>query len=83
MADENLSQLREGESALVSLLTHQDGIRRRLQDLGLVEGTRVHCIHKSPFGDPTAYGVRGAVIALRSEDASGVLVDRSQNGERG
>ena len=51
-------------------------MRRRLQDMGLVEGTEVECVLKSPSGDPTAYGVRGALIALRAEDARQVLVTK-------
>lgn len=49
--------------------------RRRLQDLGLVPGTYVESLRKSPLGDPIAYQIRGAVIALRSEEASKVLVE--------
>jgi len=74
MKANNLTSLREGESARVASLLNTGRIKRRLQDLGLVEGTRVQCIQKSPFGDPVAYGIRGAVIALRTEDAQGVLV---------
>ena len=70
----SLSSLREGESAQVTLLLHTGSIKRRLQDLGLVEGTQVQCVQKSPFGDPVAYAIRGAVIALRTEDAQEVLV---------
>ncbi|MFY9541538.1 MAG: FeoA family protein, partial [Dethiobacteria bacterium] len=29
---------------------------------------------KSPAGDPTAYLIRGAVIALRAQDASQILI---------
>jgi ferrous iron transport protein A len=43
--------------------------RRRMLDLGLVEGTVVQALQKSPSGDPVAYSIRGAVIALREEDA--------------
>ncbi len=75
MQTKNLTHLREGEDAEVICLTNQGSIKRRLQDLGLVEGTHVACIHKSPYGDPIAYGIRGAVIALRTEDASCVLVN--------
>lgn len=74
MAIKNLTDLQEGESARVTSLLNRGIIKRRLQDLGLVEGTRVQCIQKSPFGDPVAYGIRGAVIALRTEDAMRVLV---------
>lgn len=49
-------------------------MRRRLQDIGLIEGTKVKCLQKSPAGDPVAYLIRGAVIALRSEDSSNILI---------
>jgi ferrous iron transport protein A len=44
-------------------------------DLGLIQGTRVEALQKSPSGDPIAYEIRGAVIALRSEEASQILVE--------
>ncbi len=44
-------------------------LRRRILDLGLVPGTPVQCIRKSPAGNPVAYLIRGTLIALRSDDA--------------
>ncbi len=67
--------MREGASATVRRLLNEGAIRRRLQDIGLIEGTPVLCLQKSPSGDPTAYLIRGAVIALREEDSSKVIVD--------
>lgn len=64
-----LCDLQEGEYAEIECLHNTGSIKRRLQDLGIVEGTRVQCVHISPFGSPIAYGVRGTVIALRTEDA--------------
>ncbi|NLY42559.1 MAG: ferrous iron transport protein A [Clostridiaceae bacterium] len=53
-----------------------DGIsRRRLLDLGLIYDTTVESLRKSPVGDPIAYEIRGAVFALRSEEASKILVE--------
>jgi DtxR family Mn-dependent transcriptional regulator len=43
--------------------------RRRLLDLGFVPGTEVLAEMKSPGGDPTAYRVRGTLIALRKDQA--------------
>lgn len=43
-------------------------------DLGLVNGTNVESLHKSPSGDPVAYYIRGSVIALRNEDAGKIFV---------
>ncbi len=69
-----LTSLQRGQIARVNALTLQGSMRRRLQDIGLIEGTQVECVQKSPAGDPVAYLIRGAVIALRAEDSSGVLV---------
>ena len=34
------------------------------------------CVLKSPAGDPCAYLIRGALIALRRADADGVALER-------
>lgn len=69
-----LNKVNEGEIVEVSKLLSNGSMRRRLQDIGLVKGTKVTCIQRSPFGDPTAYLIRGAVIAIRAEDSSNILV---------
>lgn len=70
-----LSCMAEGQTARVGELLATGSMRRRLLDIGLVEGTDVSCLQKSPAGDPVAYLIRGAVIAIRSEDSSQILVD--------
>jgi DtxR family Mn-dependent transcriptional regulator len=49
--------------------------RRRLLDLGFVPGTVVEVDMVSPAGDPTAFRVRGTVVALRREQASQIRVE--------
>ncbi len=51
-------------------------LRRRLLDLGFTRGARVKPVLKSAFGggDPTAYWVRGSLIALRREQAREILI---------
>ena len=70
-----LSHLGEGETGIVSNILSTGSIRRRLQDIGLIEGTNVKCMQKSPSGDPVAYNIRGAVIALRTEDSGNILIE--------
>ena len=70
-----LCDISPGEKALVSGMYSQGGMRRRLRDIGLVEGAQVECLMKSPLGDPVAYLIKGAVIALRREDAASVTVE--------
>ncbi len=69
--EEFLSGLRPGECAKVLGLAPacRGAERRRLLDLGFVAGTAVEVEMVSPAGDPTAYRVRGTVIALRREQA--------------
>ena len=69
-----LSALSPGESGTVVYVDLSPSLSRRLLDIGLIEGTRVSCLLKSPAGDPKAYLIRGAVIALRREDTSFVFV---------
>ncbi len=51
-----------------------NAMRRRLNDIGLIPGTRVECLGRSPGGDPSAYLIRGAVIALRRSDSQNILI---------
>lgn len=49
--------------------------RRRLLDLGVVRGTVIEPAFRSAGGDPTAFRIRGALIALRKEQADWVRVE--------
>lgn len=49
--------------------------RRRLLDLGVVRGTVIESAFASAGGDPVAYRIRGALIALRREQAEWVRVE--------
>jgi len=69
-----LSQLCEREAATVDHLNLSGPIRRRLHDLGLIEGTKVRCLYKSAWQDPVAYSIRSTVIALRNADTHSIFV---------
>lgn len=64
-----LDKLPLNQVAKVINLNCEGNIRRRLLDLGIVSGTKIKAILKSPSGDPTAFEIRGSVLALRQEDA--------------
>jgi DtxR family Mn-dependent transcriptional regulator len=71
-----LSTLKVGEQAQVVAIsrTTRGPERRRLMDLGLLPGTVIEAGLRSPGGDPTAYVVRGALIALRREQADQISI---------
>lgn len=70
----NLFEIEPGQSGVVTEIRTEGAMRRRFIDLGLTEGTRVVCVGRSPGGDPAAFLIRDAVIAIRSEDCAGILV---------
>ena len=72
-----LSDLRDGECARVLSVKSGMELGRRLLDLGIVEGTRVKRLFSAPSGDPAAYQIRGAVIALRASDAAAIAVKKT------
>ncbi len=74
----SLWQLAPGHRAWVGELSTQGELRRQLRDLGFVPGAQVECLGKSPLGDPAAYRVRGAVVALRRRDAPRIALGRGE-----
>lgn len=71
-----LHSMSPGESAVIEHLGSSGALRRRLLDMGLVEGTRVECLGVSPGGDPKAFLIRGAVLALRDIDCREIAIKK-------
>ncbi|NWF89778.1 MAG: metal-dependent transcriptional regulator [Ignavibacteriaceae bacterium] len=79
-----LSSLKVGEKGTVlgiaKALRGQQ--RRRLMDLGIVPGTEIEAQLESLNRDPVAYKVRGAVIAIRKQQADRIYLE-SKESEKG
>ena len=69
-----LNRLPIGKKANVSQLLSAGMTRRRMLDLGLVDGTEIEPLYRSPSGNPIAYLIRGAVIALRTDVSDDIIV---------
>ena len=70
-----LDQLRPGQAATVTALNVTGPNRRRMMDLGILPGTNIEVEFRSPLGDPVAYRVRGAVVALRNKQARDIEIE--------
>lgn len=70
-----LNELNLNDTGFIKELKCSDGVKRRLLDLGLIEGTKITPIFVSPSGDPTAFEVRGSVIAIRIEDTKLIFLE--------
>lgn len=71
----SMNKINVNEKATVRKIETCVGIRRRLMDMGLTENTEIECVGRSPLGDPCAYLICGAVIAVRAGDCADILVE--------
>ena len=69
-----LACLEKGGAATVAEVRDAGPLGRRFLDLGLIPGAAVECVGRAPLGDPAAYLIAGAVIAIRRRDAECVLL---------
>ncbi len=71
-----LSSLKPGETAEVLAISpaSRGAERRRFLDLGILPGSKIMAEFNSPSGDPVAYKIRGATIALRENQAQHIRI---------
>ena len=71
---DSLRNAQLGSIVTVKELSSTGMLRERMLALGLTKGAKVEVIRKGPSGDPTVYKIRGAMIALREEEASFIYI---------
>ena len=64
-----LSDLEQGNSAVIASIPSGDTSMTRLRELGLLPGTTIKIIRRAPLGDPIEISVRGSLISLRANEA--------------
>jgi ferrous iron transport protein A len=64
--------LKKGEKCRITEVCADGALKRRFYDIGLTEDVVVQFALCAPFGDPLAYVIRGAVIAIRRDDGKKV-----------
>ena len=70
----SLSEMPLNDMGRVFCVRSEGAQLRRLKDLGFTPGASVQKLMTAAADDPSAYKICGCVIALRSADASGILV---------
>ncbi len=74
MKEKTLNELKIEEIGVVYRIMGEETIKRRLLDLGLIEGTNIKPVLVSPSGDPRAFEFRGSLIAIREEDTKNIKI---------
>ncbi len=74
MTEKTLLKLQKGESGIVTDVLAEPSMRRRFYDIGCIKGAEIRLLGVSPGGDPRAYAVCGAIIAIRAADAAHIRI---------
>ncbi|MDO3408757.1 FeoA family protein [Saccharibacillus sp. CPCC 101409] len=73
-----LADIRPGGAAVVTALHRIDPLlRRRLNDLGVAEGSRLTVRRFGPFGGPLTFECAGQLVGIRRFEASRLEVART------
>ena len=71
----SLNNIKLNNCVKINSLNCSENIKRRLLDLGLCKNTKIIPLFRAFSGDPTAYLVRGSVIAIRESDSKDIFVN--------
>lgn len=69
-----LSELRNGESAVIIKVSGHGGFRKRIMEMGFVRGQKVVSIIDAPMNDPIKYTIMGYDVSLRRSEAEMIEV---------
>lgn len=69
-----LNNIKNNGYYTIDKINASEKIKRRLYDIGLVNGTKIKLLFKSPSNKIKAYLIRDSIIAIRDKDASKIEV---------
>lgn len=70
-----MSELKLGETGIVSGIIAEGAVKRRFLDMGITKGVAVTMERIAPFGDPIAIRLRGYSLSLRREEARKICLE--------
>jgi Fe2+ transport system protein FeoA len=74
----NLSEVKEGQTAIVVRVGGDGPFRRRLLEMGFLQGTQVYVEKYAPLKDPLELILKGYHVSLRVDEAAWVQVENIQ-----
>ena len=77
-----LSELKNGETAVIVRLSGHGGFRKRIMEMGFVRGKKVTSVLDSPMHDPVKYNVMGYEVLLRRNEAAMIEVLPEEEAKR-
>ena len=75
MTNKLLSEFSVGERGVVTSVSGEGKMRRRLFDMGVTPGAEIFLRKKAPLGDPLEVTIRGYELTLRKTEAACVVME--------
>lgn len=70
-----LKEMKPGDKAVITKITGEGAIRRRLMDMGVTRGAEVLVRKVAPLGDPIEVNLRGYELTFRKNEAENIIVE--------
>ena len=74
-----LSDMKEGETAIIIRIGGNGALRRRILEMGLLKNSEVYVEKYAPLKDPIELIVKGYHVTLRVKEASQILVEKTES----
>ena len=78
----NLSEVQTGQKAVIVKVNGHGGFRKRLIEMGFIQGKKVKVILNAPLRDPVEYEILGYKVSLRREEAEKIDVISEEEARR-
>ena len=78
MTNKLLSEFSVGERGVVTSVSGEGKMRRRLFDMGVTPGAEIFLRKKAPLGDPLEVTIRGYELTLRKTEAACVVMEAAK-----
>ena len=78
-----LSSLQTGEVGIIVKVSGHGGFRKRIIEMGFIEGKQVEVLLNAPLRDPVKYKIMGYEVSLRHSEADQIEVVRLDEVQKG
>ncbi|MCX7709312.1 MAG: ferrous iron transport protein A [Clostridia bacterium] len=70
-----LKELKPGEKAVITKISGEGAVKRRLMDMGVTRGAEIMVRKVAPLGDPIEVNIRGYELTFRKAEAENIFID--------
>lgn len=68
-----------GKNVIVKSIRGEGAVKRRIMDMGITKGVKIHIRKVAPLGDPIEVTIRGYELSLRKADAEFIDVQELED----